>query len=420
MESQLPESASLSDSQENPLLRRCTLALSVQELEKAREAYLRKCARKAKMPGFRPGKAPPHLIEQEYGAEAREEALTELLDQSWKAYAGQFNVASVLDMEETPSPDPEKRLFVATFEVFPEFDLADLSQISIVRPVVEITEEDINLHLDDMRMNQGEDVEVERGAQIDDYVTLSYSMTLDGAPLPDEDAEEIEITLGEQEDWKAFDEEIVGLKAGESKDFDFIYPESEPDLAGKTVRVHATVSKVEVWKSAELDADFARENGIDDGDLDALRARIKKELEEESAKLAWLKTKNNVLDALQEAHTAFAVPESLVQEKTQEQVDEVMARLTQEGKKPNSPQPDLSDDDRESIAEEIRQEIRLALILEKVGALENVQILAKASSSEALVRENRIIQRILDKAQVVDEPNSHGTLEDWYFDFRYR
>jgi trigger factor len=108
----------------------------------------------------------------------------------------------------------------------------------------------------------------------------------------------------------------VGLKAGESKSFDFVYPEKEAprQLAGKTVQVHATIFGVEAWTMAELDADFARANGIDDGGLDALRAGIREDMKAAGAQLAWLKTKGNVLDALLEAHP-FPLPESLAQKR---------------------------------------------------------------------------------------------------------
>jgi trigger factor len=434
MESQLPESTSLSndqenqetpENQENPLLRRYPLALDVQDVEKAREVFLRKRARTVKIPGFRPGKAPFRLIEQEYGEEAREKALINLVHKSWEENTSHFNVASLLDIEEIPSPDPEKRAFVATFEVFPEFELADVSQLSITRSVAEVTEKDIDQQIHDLRMDQGSDVEVDRSAQFEDYVTLSYSMTLDGVPLPEENVEDIEIALGEQESWKAFDEEIVGLKAGESKDFDFIYPEDTEykHLVGKTMRVHVTVSKVEVWTPAELDADFAKENGIDDGDLDALRVKIRKELEEESTRLAWMKTKDNVLTALLEAHMTFAVPESLVRERTQKHMDKTQKRMAYFERLKGRKQIQLSEEELsqewESLAEEARREIRLILIFQKLSVLRDVPIPAKMSPLEAQIREDQIIQWVLDNAQVVDAPASYETLENWYIKSRY-
>jgi trigger factor len=424
MESQLPENASFSDdpkpveSPENPLQRRFTLTLSVQELAKAREVYLRRLARTIRMPGFRPGKAPFFMIEKEYGQEASGETLVDLLDKRWKEHSRQFKVASVLSMDETPSPDPEKRQFVVTFDVLPEFELADLSQISIVRPIANVTDDDIDWVIDRLRMDQGKDMEVERGAQLNDLVTLSYSMTLDGVPLPDESVEDSEITLGDQEGWKAFDAEIVGLKAGESKSFDFVYPEEKKtpeSLAGKTVRVCATVSKVEVWTKATLDADFARNNGIEDGDLDALRAKIRKDVEKKIAPLALRKTKENVMDALLEAHV-FTLPESLVQKEThqrmtddQERMAQLILRLTGQKKTPSE---DILPHSRASYVEDTQRKMRLALILEKIGALGNIPTTAR-SDFEALKREEQIIDWVLDKAKVEDVPTSYRTLENW-------
>ncbi|MDR2637682.1 MAG: trigger factor [Zoogloeaceae bacterium] len=429
MESQLPESASLSDDQknqetpENPLLRRYTLDLSVQELTKAREAYLRRLARTVSMPGFRPGKVPFRRIEQEYGEEAHEETLLDLLNKEWKEHSSQFDVASVLGMDETPSPDPEKRRFVVSFEVFPEFELADLSQLSIVRPYAQVTDDDVDQYLDDLRMEQGKDVEVERGAQLDDFVTLSYSMTLDGAPLPDEDAEDIEVVVGETDAWEAFDEEIIGLKAGESKTFDFVYPErnATESLAGKTVRVCATISKVEVWTKADLDADFARKNGIEDGDLDALRASIRKDLEKKSAQFAWRQTKENVMDALLEAHT-FVLPESLVEEKTRQRMDEAKEEMEQflhriGGRKTTLPE-EIFSLSPESYVAEVQRQMSLSLILKKIGTLGNIPS-SPRSEFEALKQEEQLIGWVLARVKVEDMPCSYETLEDWRQKSRY-
>lgn len=116
---------------------------------------MRRFVRTVRMPGFHPGKVPFRLIEQEYGKEASEETLVDLLDKGWKEHSGQFDVAFVLGMEETSLSDPGKRQFVVTFEVFPEFELADLSQISIVRPIAKVTDDDVDQYLDDLRMEQG-------------------------------------------------------------------------------------------------------------------------------------------------------------------------------------------------------------------------------------------------------------------------
>lgn len=246
-------------------------------------------------------------------------------------------------------------------------------------------------------------MEAKRGAQLDDFVTLSYSMTLDGAPLSDESAEDMEITLGEQDAWEAFDEEIVGLKVGESKSFDFVYPErnATESLAGKNVRVCATVSKIVVWTKAALDAGFARNNGIEDGDLDALRARARKHLEEEGARLAWRQTKENVLDALLEAHT-FVLPESLLQEKIRQRVDkarEDTARFLQQVVRRKPTREDLFSLSQEPYAEEVQRQMRLSLILKKIGALGNIPASARQSSFEALKHEDHLIEWVTGQSQ---------------------
>jgi trigger factor len=364
------------------LARQCTFAIDIQEQKKKREACLRRLAQKVRIPGFRAGKAPIRLLEQDYGQEAEQESLSELTNHALRQaeISGQFVIAAIVGVNEIASDNPAERKFSATFEIYPQFALADLSQISIERPVVEITAADVDERLQDMQMEQGDYKTVERAAELDDLVVVSYSGTLDGVPLPDDEkVTDDEMILGEtSEAWQAFDAEIIGMKAGEAKVFYFTYPEDYESeaLANKNVQIHLTLSEVKAWVPVEINAEFFINNGIADGDLDKLRAEIKEKLERKTERISRKLTRQRVFDALLSAHT-FAVPEKLVENEIrqlQQKDHENMARLARmiNAKEhtfdtSNLPPPEL-------FADEAQRNIRLNLIFEEINAIHEFRV----------------------------------------------
>lgn len=404
------------DDGENPLVRRLMLALSVQEIDKAVDVHLCRIAGAVKMPGFRRGKVPMHLVRRDYGNEAREEALNELLDKAWREALSGQDAAVVWDTREVESPDPEHRRFIVTFEVFPEFELADIAQISIVRPVVEIGAEDIDNRLRDMQAEQGDYQIVERGAQWNDFVTVSYcSKMQDGQPPPDNaSATDDEFILGERDDRRSFDAEIIGMKAGDSKTFDFTYQENCPfeAMVGKTVQFQLAVSEVGIWNDAELDEEFVKLNGVPDGDMDKLRAEIEKELNEKARELIQRQINRQVLDSLLAAHH-FPVPEKLVEHEARQHLEDAKENMARIARRLGWTKYDPHEDFSRSIdlfTGKARRNIRLNLIFDKINELGEFEVSAEDLSDAAEILEQQLVDWVLAKAKVVDEPCSYGDL----------
>lgn len=401
---------------ENPLVRHLTLTLNVQEVDKAVDAHLRRIASTVKMPGFRRGKVPLHLIRRDYGIEAREEALTELLNKAWQEAISGQDAAVVWSMSEVESPGPEQRQFVVTFEVFPEFELADIAQISITRPVVKISVEDVDRRLQDMQMDQGDYQVVDRGAEWGDFVTVSYCSKMpDGLSPPDNaSATDREFILGERDDQKAFDAEIIGMESGDSKTFDFTYQEDCPfeAMVGKTVQFQLAVSEVGIWKKAEINEEFARMNGVADGDLNKLRAEIEEDLKGRAQELAQEQLYKQVLDSLLAAHH-FPVPEKLVEDKARQHLEnakENMARFARRmGWKQYDPHRDFKRSS-DMFTERARRNIRLNLIFDKINELGDFRVSAENSSVAAEMLEQQFVDWVLAKAKIVDEPCSYDDL----------
>jgi trigger factor len=341
-------------------------------------------------------------------------------------------------MKAVESSNPAELQFEAIFEVYPQFELTDLSQLSVERPQVEITAADIDAELHDQREEHGSYKVVERAAELGDFATVSYSGTLDGAPLPDgESATDSEFVLGDvEDDWKAFDAEIVGLKAGESKVFHFTYPENygNEGLAGKTAQFHLTVSEVGAWEPAEINAEFARKNGIDDGDVDKLRAKIEDDLRESARKLVTEQTRRGVFDALLATHS-FATPMKLVEEKARQKRAQFMKITGWKESDSDEALPSLA-----LLIDETRQEMCLDLIIGKIDKLGDFQVTseqlyarigeiarksispdktiawysadpAREDSVAVELLKEQIADWVLDQARVVDVPCSYQALK---------
>ncbi|MDR1934904.1 MAG: trigger factor [Candidatus Accumulibacter sp.] len=447
MDSQTLESSSAPDGATNPLARQCTFAIDIREQKKMYETCLRRLSRTLRIPGFRAGKAPIRLLEQDYGEEAEQESLSELTNQALRQaeISGQFVIASIVGINEIASDNPAERKFSATFEIYPQVALADLSQLSIERPVVEITAADIDEQLQEIQMEQGSYKTVERAAELDDLVVVSYFGTLDGAPLPDdENLTDYEMVLGETiEAWQAFDAEIVGMKAGESKVFHFTYPEDHESeaLANKKVQIHLTLSEIKTWVPAEIDTEFLMDNGIADGDLDKLRAEIKEDLERKAEKTSGKLTRQRVFDALLDAHT-FAVPEKLVEKEIRKLQQEDHAKMARIARILGADENTFSASDLhppDFFADTAQRNVRLNLILDEINAIHEFRVtpaqvrarmeknaqgyhhpektIARYNAAPkhkdliaAELLEEQIVDWLLTKINVVDVPCDHKAL----------
>jgi trigger factor len=316
MENQTPESAA-SAAKTNPLERRLALSISAAELEKNVDARLKKLAKTVKMPGFRPGKVPFGIVRQQHGFEAHEKALYELLNQAFAAEAEKagFHVAGYPQIKEAEGEAPEGTLaFEAVFEVYPEIAVGDLSGAKIERPQLEVSKEDVDRTLETLRQQRVRfEPDAGRAAENGDRLKISFEGKKDGEPFQGGSAQDVPLVLGKKTFLDGFEQHLPGLKAGESTSFELTFPEDyfATEMAGKTVSFEVSVKEVAAPVLPGLDAEFAKEMGIADGDVDKLRAEIESNLKREVKKRIEAKLKDQVMEALLAAHP-IAVPQALV------------------------------------------------------------------------------------------------------------
>ncbi len=410
------------------LNRRLTLNVNQATIEAEVSKRLAQVARTVRMDGFRPGKAPKNLVAARYSGEIRNEVFGEVLQQEFSTaiQANQLKVAGY------PSFAPaEGGGFNATFEVFPEVKLGDLAQIKVTRPVVDVSDADIDRTLDVLRKQRVQFHAVERAAQEGDRVHVDYLGQIDGVAFPGGEAKDFPVVLGEGRTLKAFEGSLSGMKTGESKNFDVTFPDDyfAKELAGKTANFHVTVKSVHAAHLPEVDAAFAQSLGIADGNVERLRDEIRTNLAREAKRRVQAKVKEQVLNGLLDA-TPIDVPANLVAMERSALMEKAVADLKARGMK----EADIKLSD--SVFEpQAKRRVSLGLIMDAIVIEQNIvaaedqvramvdefaqsyedpsevvgwyyQDASRLNEAKALVLEENIVKWLLEHAQVSDETTS--------------
>lgn len=414
----------------NPLERRLDLSVAIDALESATEQRLKRMGRNMKMPGFRPGKVPFAMVKQQYGAEARHEALTEALNTAFgEAVVGQkLNVAGYPNIEPKKTESTTHLEFSAVFEVYPEFALGDLSASSVERPVLEVSDAEVDKTLDILRKQRVRYSATDRAAAKEDRVVIDFLGKKDGEPFQGGQASDYPFVLGQGMMLPEFEAAVEGMKAGESKTFDMTFPADyfAKDLAGQTVQFEITAKQVMAPTLPEVDADFAKTLGIEDGDIAKMRAEIEGNLKREVKKRIEARLKDQVMDALVSANP-IPVPNALVEMEVQRLIQNARQDMEQRGMKAKDfpIQP-------EWFADQAKRRVTLGLILAELVKSEKLQAKSeqikalveeaaqtyenpaevvgwyyaqpqRLSEVEAVVIENNVVEWVLSKAQVTDK-----------------
>lgn len=305
----------------SPLEKSVDLAVDLAALRKDVALRLRQYGKNLKLPGFRPGKVPETVLRQHFGEKAESEALTEALQHNLQAALSEreMRLAGVRRLVPKESSDSTRLAFSAVFEVYPEVTLRDLAGLAIEIPVFEVGAEDVDATIEVLRKQRARYEAVERPAAAGDRMTVDFvGMRDDGGPFPGGQAQDFRFLLGAGTMISDFENAVTGTVAGESKHFAMTFPADYflSELAGKLVRFDLTVKQVEQTIVPEADSELARALGIDDGDLDRMRAEVESNLKREVKKRLRARLAASVMDTLLAAHP-IDVPRVLVENETQ-------------------------------------------------------------------------------------------------------
>ena len=414
----------------NELERRVDLSIAIANVEKEMDQRLKRMGKNMKMAGFRPGKVPFSMVRQQYGEQARHEVLSEELDRVFgeAVTAQKMRVAGYPRIEPKVTDSTTELEFTAIFEVYPEITLGDLASAEVERPVLEVTDAEIDKTLDILRKQRVSYEDTDRAAAKEDRVVIDFLGKKDGVPFQGGEAKDYPFVLGQGMMLPDFENAVEGAKAGESKTFDLAFPADyhAPELAGQTVQFEITVKQIQAPKLPELDAEFATGMGIADGDVTKMRAEIETNLKREVKRRIETKLKDQVMDALIKS-TPITVPSALLDNEVQRLMQAARQDMEQRGMKikdmPIQP---------EWFADQAKRRVTLGLILAEVVKTEKLhatpeQVRAMVEEGaqsyeqpeevirwyyaqpqrlqevEGVAIENNVVEWVLSKAKVTDK-----------------
>lgn len=317
------------------LERRISISVPLQPLEAQIKQRLNQVARTAKFSGFRPGKAPMGLVNQHYGNQVRDEVYSAAVEKSFgdAVDEAKLRVAGFPNIQHKPFDAASETLeYTATFEVFPEVVIGDLSKVKIERPVLEVGDADVKKTLDVLVKQRVKFEPVKRAAKKGDRVNVTLKAFMDGEEVESTGDNGIDLVLGEAGRMAAFDDELTGGKTGATKKFDITYPEDHnpAQLAGKTVGYEVTFVSVSQPVLPEIDAEFAKSLGVEDGDVEKMKAEVAESLKQEVAKRVSAKLKEQVFQALVES-ADFDIPRILLETEINRMMQTTQQNLKQRG-----------------------------------------------------------------------------------------
>ena len=382
------------------LERRLNASIPQQVISAQVAARLKQIGRTAKIAGFRPGKIPAKVLDQHFGGQARQEILGEALQRSFAeaVQAKELKVAGNPDFElKTNDLDAAEIEYSATFEVYPEVVLGDVSAESVECASYELSQDDVDNTVATLRKQRAIYSPVTRAAQNDDKVLIDFVGKLDGVVFQGGEAKDYPVTLGSGRMMPEFEAAIVGMNIGEVKSFDMTFPENYhgKDVAGKEVTFTITLNGVEGPVLPEVDAEFAKAVGVVDGDVAKLMEEIRGNLAREVDRRLKSRNKEAAMDALVKI-AQFDLPKALVGWEMERLMQQTVKDMEQRGMTMKGMQlpPEL-------FRERAEKRVKLGLILGDL--VEKFGLDAKPERIRALVE---------DYAQSFDQPED---VVRWYF-----
>jgi trigger factor len=416
------------------LERRMEVSVPKEQIEQAIAERLKKVSRTAKLKGFRPGKAPIKVIQQQFGAQVRQEVLSDLMQSSFSRAVSEARLTPAAGprIEPISSAPGEDLKYRAVFEVFPEVILKDVDGLAVNRPVAEVAEADIEAMVQNLREQRpGFDV-VERESQEGDRVTMDFEGVIDGKGFEGSKGEAVAVILGAGRMLKDFEAAILGVRAGEQKQVAVRYPDEyhNKDLAGRTAEFSVSVSKVEQKVLPPLDDAFCREYGVTEGGLEQLLSEVADNMRRELSENIRSRVKQQLFDRLLEANPVD-VPKALIEQQVRDMQMDTARRI---GAKDASQVPPA-----EPFVEPARRRVALGMLVNELVKSRGIQVdrsrvearLGELAGTypdpdavltayrqnpdamrqvEGMVLEDQVVDYLLERAKLTDQPSTFKDL----------
>lgn len=378
----------------NGLERKLVIDVPAENIDGAVQKRLQDMTRTVKMNGFRPGKVPFKVVQKRYGSSVRQEVLGEVMQKHYfeAVQKEELVPAGYPQLELIENTDGENLKFSATFEVYPEVEVAELSSLEIEKPTSEVTDEDLSKMMDTLREQRASWVEVKRKAKEGDQVVIDFKGFIDGEAFQGGEATQFPLEIGADNMIPGFEEQLVGASADSDVEVKVTFPDDYhvEDLKGKEAtfetHVHA-VNKKELPTATEL----AEQLGVED--LASLKADVKKNMERELRNAVKGKVKGAVMEQLVAKHE-FDVPKAMLDQ----EIDRMRQEMAQQMNAPKGETPDLP---ANLFEEQARRRVKLGLVVAEIIKSEQIK-----------ADEEKVRAQVEDLASVYEEPQE---VIDWYY-----
>ena len=371
------------------------------------ETRLKRLSRTVKADGFRPGKVPMSVVSQRYGYSVHYEVMNDKVGQvfSEAVTEAKLRVAGAPRITEKEGAPEGQVTFDATFEVYPDVKLGDLSEAEVERVSTEVSEAAIDKTVDILRKQRRTFAQrpALETAAVDDRVTIDFEGKIDGVPFDGGRADGFQFIIGEGQMLEQFDAAVRGMKAGDSKTFPLQFPAEYQgkDVAGKEADFLVTVKKIEAQNLPEVNEAFAKSLGIGDATVEGLRADVKKNLEREVKFRVLARNKASVMDALVKT-SELDVPNALVGNETDRMIEAARADLKKRGVK----DADTAPIPAEIFQPQAEKRVRLGLVVGELVRSNNLQ-----------ARPDQLQAHIEEMSQSYEKPSE---VVRWYLGDRQR
>jgi trigger factor len=384
------------------LERRLTVGVPAERVDVEVDNRLKKAAKNVRLPGFRPGKVPMKVMRQRFGIGVRQEVLGEVMSQSFQEAVVQENLRPAGQPAIEPrSMEAGKDLeYVATFEVFPEVEAAELKGFAVERPVAEVKDEDVDNIIEVFRKQQGSWEDVERAAAEGDKVNIDYAGTRDGEAFDGGSAEGSDLELGSGRMIPGFEDGIVGMKAGEEKTLELSFPEDyhSEELKGAAVEFKITLNTVSEQQLAELNEDLFKQYGVEEGGEEQFRKEVGENMSRELKNAVEAQVKQQVMDAVLAAHDELEVPQALISQEVGVLRQQMFQQFGGMGNQDLDLESLLPDD---MFKENAERRVKLGLVLNEL--IGNFELKADA---------DKVRETIEEMASTYQEPEE---VVNWYY-----
>jgi trigger factor len=420
------------------LQRRMKVEVPAERLEQAVEQRLQQWSRKAKLPGFRPGKVPFKVLQQQFGEQARQEAMSDIVQATY--------VEALQQTSLSPAGNPRIEFgsilagqplsYTASFEVYPEIQLKGLDGLTVEKPAAEVSEADIDRMVENLREQRKTYAPVERAAAEGDQVNIDFSGTVNGEPFAGNSGENVPVIIGSGRFLKQMEDGLVGRSSGEDCEIVVDFPADYPAeaLKGKQAVFKVKLRQVAEPRLPELNEAFFQAVGVKEGGNEALRGKIRDSLGRERDRAVTTRVKQQVLDGLLAANM-IELPQALVGQETGRMRHEALHRLPPQIQKEVKDHPEkaaslLPDD---LFQESARKRVALGLLIAEVIRARGIQLDATRVNRrmeemagdyeradevlkyyranreimqgiEAMVMEEQVVESLLAGAKVTEKP----------------